>query len=207
MAISEKRRRFNQAFREARNAGDSTFEFEGKKYSTKLAGEENKKPKKEESSDDNKMTKEESKAALERMSKPETRRGTVEDIPTDGYSAPEPRESASGSELGRNVRNTLMAMGPGRLAGVGNIAAEMATAPRVQRAYNAAQAARREAEGYAPGEAMAARNLMDEAAAAGGMRRGGMVKRMASGGSVKSSSASRRGDGIAQRGKTRGRMV
>ena len=34
-------------------------------------------------------------------------------------------------------------------------------------------------------------------------KRGGAVKKMASGGSV---SASRRGDGIAQRGKTRGRM-
>ena len=40
------------------------------------------------------------------------------------------------------------------------------------------------------------------------MKRGGRVKKMASGGSVKSSvsSASRRGDGIALRGKTRGKM-
>jgi hypothetical protein len=36
------------------------------------------------------------------------------------------------------------------------------------------------------------------------MKRGGAVKKMASGGSV--SSASSRGDGIAQRGKTRGKM-
>ncbi|CAB4154602.1 hypothetical protein UFOVP654_16 [uncultured Caudovirales phage] len=36
------------------------------------------------------------------------------------------------------------------------------------------------------------------------MKRGGVVKKMASGGSV--SSASSRGDGIAQRGKTRGKM-
>jgi hypothetical protein len=38
-----------------------------------------------------------------------------------------------------------------------------------------------------------------------GMKRGGAVKKYASGGSV--SSASKRADGIAQRGKTRGRMV
>lgn len=38
-----------------------------------------------------------------------------------------------------------------------------------------------------------------------GMKKGGAVKKMASGGSV--SSASKRGDGIAQRGKTRGRLV
>jgi len=37
-----------------------------------------------------------------------------------------------------------------------------------------------------------------------GMKKGGAVKKMASGGSV--SSASRRADGIAQRGKTRGKM-
>jgi hypothetical protein len=37
-----------------------------------------------------------------------------------------------------------------------------------------------------------------------GMRKGGAVKKYASGGSV--SSASKRADGIAQRGKTRGRV-
>jgi len=43
-----------------------------------------------------------------------------------------------------------------------------------------------------------------EYAEAGGMKRGGSVKRYSSGGSV---SASRRGDGIASRGKTRGRII
>ena len=38
------------------------------------------------------------------------------------------------------------------------------------------------------------------------MKRGGVVKRMASGGAVKAS-ASRRGDGCAARGKTKGRFV
>lgn len=38
------------------------------------------------------------------------------------------------------------------------------------------------------------------------MKRGGRVKKMASGGSVKSSTASSRGDGIALRGKTRGKI-
>ena len=53
------------------------------------------------------------------------------------------------------------------------------------------------------------------APAAPGMKKGGMVKKKANGGSVKKmakggsvkSSASRRGDGCAQRGKTRGRMI
>lgn len=42
-------------------------------------------------------------------------------------------------------------------------------------------------------------------AAQPGMRRGGAVKKHAKGGSVKSS-ASKRGDGIAQRGKTKGKL-
>ena len=42
--------------------------------------------------------------------------------------------------------------------------------------------------------------------ARGAMKKGGAVK-MAKGGSVKVSTASRRGDGIAQRGKTKGRMI
>lgn len=39
------------------------------------------------------------------------------------------------------------------------------------------------------------------------MKKGGKVKKMAKGGVVKASSASRRGDGVASRGKTKGRMV
>lgn len=44
-----------------------------------------------------------------------------------------------------------------------------------------------------------------EQAAAQGMKKGGRVKKMAKGGSV--GSASKRADGCATRGKTRGRMV
>lgn len=47
---------------------------------------------------------------------------------------------------------------------------------------------------------------LDTTGGAIGYRKGGKTKKMASGGSVKMSSASRRGDGIAQRGKTRGVM-
>jgi len=128
-----------------------------------------------------------------------------QDIPTGGYPSVAAGESASGSELGRNVKNTLAAMGPGKLAGVGNIATEMATAKRVQDAYNARAASRRAAEGFSPSESIARRRMMEEAAFEGGMKRGGKVKKMASGGSVKSS-ASRRADGIAQRGKTKGKF-
>lgn len=128
-----------------------------------------------------------------------------QDIPTGGYPSVAAGESASGSELGRNVKNTLAALGPGKLAGVGNIATEMATAKRVQDAYNARAASRRAAEGFSPSEAIARRRMMEEAAFEGGMKRGGKVKKKASGGVIKSS-ASKRADGIAQRGKTKGKF-
>jgi hypothetical protein len=54
---------------------------------------------------------------------------------------------------------------------------------------------------YGPSQAQ--RDRMERS----GMKKGGAVKKMAGGGSVKTSSASRRGDGIAQRGKTKGRMI
>lgn len=60
-------------------------------------------------------------------------------------------------------------------------------------------------------------NVPDTAAAANirrrlaemgqGMKKGGKVKKMAKGGAVKVASTSRRGDGCAMRGKTKGRMV
>jgi hypothetical protein len=49
------------------------------------------------------------------------------------------------------------------------------------------------------------RGTMEEAALEGGMKRGGKVKKMASGGMARSS-ASSRADGIASRGKTRGKV-
>ena len=55
-----------------------------------------------------------------------------------------------------------------------------------------------------PNAAARARLSKGEGDEAGNLKRGGAVKKMASGGSV--SSASSRGDGIAQRGKTRGKM-
>lgn len=67
-------------------------------------------------------------------------------------------------------------------------------------ATEAARAARIRARQEMFGSGKAAR----EFAEAGGMKRGGKVKKYAAGGSV--SSASKRADGIAQRGKTRGRI-
>ena len=109
-------------------------------------------------------------------------------------------------------------------SGVGKVGAELMTAGRGQRAYNAAQAERRAAEGMSPAEALAARQEAAQAAReaktlnpnawmagpkgmAEKFKKGGSVKKMASGGMTsKVSSASSRGDGIATKGKTRGKV-
>jgi len=57
---------------------------------------------------------------------------------------------------------------------------------------------------FAPGGNRSVRNLDYENDETKEMKRGGKVKKMASGGMA--ASASKRGDGIAQRGKTRGKM-
>ena len=60
-----------------------------------------------------------------------------------------------------------------------------------------------EEERRAQEQAAAEQAAAEQAAAEGGMKKGGRVK----GGKVKMSTASKRADGIAQRGKTKGRMV
>jgi hypothetical protein len=142
----------------------------------------------------------------------------VDQIPGQNRSGPTGGERVSGTELGRNVSNTLNALAP-MGGGVGKVGAELMTAGRGQRAYNAAQAERRAAEGMSPAEALAARQEAAQAAReaktlnpnawmagpkgmAENFRKGGAVKKMASGGMT----ASRRGDGIASRGKTRGKI-
>jgi hypothetical protein len=143
----------------------------------------------------------------------------VDQIPGQNRSGPTGGERVDSTELSRNLA-ALTPFG----GGVGKVGAELMTAGRTQRAYNAAQAARRSAEGMSPAEALAAREAATQAARdaktlnpnawlagpkgmAENFRKGGKVKKMASGGMTsKGSSASRRGDGIASRGKTRGKL-
>ena len=198
--------------------------------------------------------------------------GSVRDIPTGGPAGftGGRGERIDSSELGRNVSNTLAAMGPGKLAGVGMIGHEMRNADAIRKATMAGEvpargreavtnplawmagpgnktkfagdveAAGREAvtnpmawmagpKGMAqmneagPGmtarakdvaEAVAARlrkKALSEADTTGGAigyKRGGKVKpkKMASGGMARTSSASKRADGIATKGKTRGKI-
>jgi len=78
--------------------------------------------------------------------------------------------SASGSELGRNVKNTLAAMGPTRLAGLGNAAAEAGMGARAAKAAETARAAR-EAKTLNPNAWLAGPKGMKE-----NFKKGGSVK-------------------------------
>jgi hypothetical protein len=168
---SPAKRAFKDAFASARMGGDKTFEWNGKKYSTAMAG-----GKGEQASVrkvDNAIAAKgatgagagrggqggptaaelESYAASKKAAPTKT---GVDAIPTEGYRKVEGGEKIDSTELGRNVKNTLNALAPIG-GGVGKVGAELATAGRTQRAYNAAQAERRAAEGMSPAEALAAR--------------------------------------------------
>jgi hypothetical protein len=127
--------------------------------------------------------------------------------------------AADSTELGRNISAIANGTGPGKLVtGLSLAAREAKAADLAQKAYNQRAALRRSEEGLNAEEAARAAvsardaktlNPMAWMAGPKGMKedfkRGGKVKKMASGGKVKVS-ASSRGDGIAMRGKTRGKL-
>jgi hypothetical protein len=143
------------------------------------------------------------------MPKPSMRRGTVEDIPLDAPRKPVTGEKVDSTEFGRNVANTLSALGPGKLAGIGAIGMEMRGAKGAQKAFNKASTARRTAEMRAKGDATkfsskpksTQKNTakktkkFDDEESNVEFKRGGSI-----------SGASRRADGIATKGKTRCKM-
>jgi hypothetical protein len=148
--------------------------------------------------------------------KPSMRRGTVSDIPLDAPRKPVTGEKVDGTELGRNVATTVAALGPVKGAGAVRAGAEYLRANRVQDAFNKTATARRTAEARAKGDAtkfaskpkatqkntVKKTKKFDDEESNIEFKRGG--KAYAAGGSV--SSASKRGDGIATRGKTNCKM-
>jgi hypothetical protein len=142
-----------------------------------------------------------------------SRKGTVEDIPRDTNMPTVQGERTSGSDLSRNIANTISAMGPGKLAGIGAIGMEMRGAEAARKAAQAKKSADLSKEMKAgqaktkfSSEPKATQKnpakktkKFDDAESNIEFKRGG--KAYASGGAV--SSASKRGDGIASRGKTK----
>ena len=155
---------FSEAFRAARKAGDSTFTWRGKKYTTEMAGE--KKP-----------------------AKPSTPKVEVEKTETKVE-----MPASSGARGYRGSKPGSARVGSGRYDDPTSTYGERVTAPF--RKLGDIFGLRREEDvmrrmGVGREEARSRLGRVE------GMKRGGMVK----------SSASRRADGIAKKGKTRGKIV
>jgi hypothetical protein len=97
-------------------------------------------------------------------------------IPTGGKKGAGPTESKGNSASGSEVMRNLQAMGPGRLAGLGNAAAEGAMAMRAAKAAKTAQAAR-EAKTLNPAAWMAGPKGMKENFKSGGGVKGWGIAR------------------------------
>jgi hypothetical protein len=171
---------FAQAFREARKAGDSTFTWQGKKYTTEMAG-----AKKAEAPKEVKVTKTETSVEAPAVSSG-SRRGP----------------GGRGSSLPEGYRPKV---GSGRYDDPTSRYVDRVTAPF--RKLGDVFGLRKEEDvmrnmGVSREEARRRLAKKEEA----GMYHGGSVKKMAGGGMARSS-ASRRADGIAKKGKTRGRIV
>lgn len=154
-----------------------------------------------------------------------TREEAIAQIPTGGVKAPEGGSRISSSETERNLANIAAGLGPTRLAGFANAGIEAAflnaqrnaaAARNASAAQNAAAARRAQlAEEARRGQtptnltsttsrsANKRTKKIDEDNTGVEFKRGGKTKKMASGGMT---SASKRGDGIASKGKTKCKM-
>lgn len=203
---------FKEAFRMAVDDGKSSFTWRGKKYSTEMAKE---KPSKSEASKDEdsgtsggprsrtspRMQSVEITAKREKKESP-GRRYTGEYGETrEALSNLTPEQKARALKMGAGV--AAMALGGPELAGAkaarGAFSARGFTLAERERAAAAAEQAAQKIKAFK--DTAEARMRMGRGSV---YKKGGSVKRYASGGSV--SSASKRADGIAQRGKTKGRM-
>ena len=185
---TESAKTFKQSFAAARRAGDKTFEFGGKKYTTEMAA-----PKAKASAPD------ESSAETARIKR----------------QASEASKASYGEEKQRQARmakeQALQTVSPeSALIGGGGLRAMKMLAEGLAGRQAAKEAAKTMGRRMEKDITPRAPQLTNEPLKIGreplklGMKKGGAVKKMASGGSV--SSASKRADGIAQRGKTRGRI-
>lgn len=201
-ADAPKKTSFSAAFAAARRSGDKTFEWQGKKYGTAMKGEATAKPK----------TSGVIEAGIAAAKDQEDRRSQIKDVTTSprlsdilntrnmaaqaDNSAREQREKLSKQEQARTAN--LLSTGTGRALldkQEPRITQRMRALDDKAKAYNdefksrdSAARSAYEGQGY------------DYDA----MKKGGKVKKYAKGGTV--ASASKRADGIAQKGKTRGKI-
>ena len=180
---------FKEAFASARNSGDKTFSYNGKLYTTEMASSA---PKKSST-----------------PSAPSAKQNPSVSVPAPKSGSMSDDESLSLSD--RMARNRERARTSGsttdyrpvseRLKGSSEEESKPTSSSNKIDLRSPATAMR---SLISSREATDNRPVNQRIKEALGMKKGGSVKKMASGGSV--SSASRRADGIATKGKTRGKM-
>lgn len=216
---------FEKKFKEERAAGKTEFEFNGKKYNTKYKEEVDSPPAKKQSQDASKAG-----GAAVGSQKTQDKPQELYKPKSTSELSPAERKKRDYMESSQALEGSHpeFLLNPGR-AVLSAVARPLESADKVRSAVTAgANVVKNSAPAKALRESQftrAATKDADDIAAAGQgraaaetakdlektmpelneapMKRGGAVKKMASGGSV---SASRRGDGIAQRGKTRGKV-
>jgi len=176
---------FQKAFKEARENGETEFEFGGKKYNTKY------------------------KEEVKTSAKPAAPAKDASNFSNEGRSSAAPAKSSAMPDTYRDLSGKVKVREPVKPRseyefGPQNIKRNLLNAP-------SDIASGLKTAGSAVGDYLGKTFTMEgreqtekERKEKLGMKRGGSVKKMASGGNV--SSASKRADGIAQKGKTRGKM-
>ena len=175
---------FKEAFADARKEGKKTFEWNGKKYGTKLKGEDE--PKQGKVREDSTI-----KAGTAAGKESEGRtRARPEDYDKDEY-----KKGRFENKMNRSIGRTT---DPENAAKIRSYEEARQTA-----AEQKLRMAKETKAGRTTDIGTMLRNKMpvDGMGEMGALKKGGKVKKMASGGM-----ASSRGDGIAQKGKTKGRM-
>lgn len=168
--------KFQQAFKEARERGEKEFEFGGKKYNTKY---------KEEVATSSKPAAEKPAAPVKDTSN-YSNEGRGSAAPAKSSAMPETYRDFSGKVQYKtpDIPSPAKAVGDAIASSAKKVGSSIAD--------------------YAKNFETPAERRSREAKESSGMKHGGSVKKKASGGSV--TSASKRADGIAQKGKTRGKM-
>jgi len=174
---------FGKAFRAAREAGDKEFEFGGKKYNTKM--------------------KDEDSAKSERTAEQRKKGETLTSLMSAERSMPSGTSDLAKQKIKEAVGNAQRNYAGNPPKGV-NAIDKGGASPSLKvledRDKDTERANIKAAQDYNRGRKMEG-DILNNMITNPPMKQGGTVK-MASGGMT----ASRRGDGIAQRGKTRGKM-
>jgi hypothetical protein len=191
---------FGEAFSEARRAGSKTFEFGGKRYTTELSSEKK-------SARSTAPTPDESADETARLARQAKITDSSKDSEGSGYAVPAIVGAGAAAALAkaamgkREKKESLSDRVKAREAGKSQSGSTVGKMPgsSLSDPYSMQLGSDLDVKRTLRGNKRMGMDSRDTE-----FKKGGKIKKMASGG--KSSTASSRADGIAQRGKTRGRI-